>query len=209
MTVVPLQSKQEADVAAGILESLTKMKGNPKFIYTDDEGSFSSNAVKDILAKKKIEHIITRNHAPVAERAIRTFKDMLYKRIDDDIKKGKENVQWSDYIYPILLTSNNKNKHGSTGETPAVASKPDKQTEVKDSLEKKARMNRVYPELKVGDMVKIYTKRQRGDKERIPLFSSNRYEIQSIREKLGLKIYKANNKEYMRNEIMKLLGQFY
>jgi hypothetical protein len=52
-------------------------------------------------------------------------------------------------------------------------------------------------------MVKIYTKRQRGDKERIPLFSGNRYEIQGIREKLGLNIYKANNREYMRNEIMK------
>ena len=52
MTVVPLPSKQEADVAAGVLESLNKMGGSPKMIYTDDEGSFSSKAVKDILGKK-------------------------------------------------------------------------------------------------------------------------------------------------------------
>ena len=31
MVVIPLMSKQEADVASGILEALNKMKGTPNF----------------------------------------------------------------------------------------------------------------------------------------------------------------------------------
>ena len=31
--------------------------------------------------------------------AIRTIKDMIYKRYDDD---KKENKQWTDYLYPVL-----------------------------------------------------------------------------------------------------------
>ena len=106
MVGIPLVSKQEPDVAAGVLECLNKMKGSPKFIYTDNDGSCSSSAVKDILKEKNIEQIITRSHAPVAERAIRTFKSMMYKRIDADIKKDKS-TQWYEYIYPVLLTYNN------------------------------------------------------------------------------------------------------
>jgi hypothetical protein len=203
MTVVRLNSKQDGDVAAGILECLTKMKGSPKFIYTDDEGSFSSNAVNDILRGKKIEHIVSRNDAPVAERAIRTFKSMMYKRIDNDLKGGRESVQWTDYIYPTLLTYNNKNEHSSTQETPAEASKPEKQVDVKATLEGKAKRNRIYKTLNVGDMVKIYTKRTKAVKERVPLYSERRYPIESITVKQGLKFYRVNGREFMRNEILK------
>ena len=37
--VVPIASKQPADITAGIMEGLNKMGGKPKFIYSDDEGS--------------------------------------------------------------------------------------------------------------------------------------------------------------------------
>ena len=198
-------SKQEADVASGILEALNKMEDKPKFIYTDDEGSFSSVAVKDILKKRNITHIISRNHAPVAERAIRTFKDMLYKRIDNDINNGKNNIQWHTYIYiyPILLTQNNKNEHRSTGMTPAEATKSENETSVRIALETNAKRNRKYPTLEVGDKVKIFTKRKVGEKERVPIFPTNKYEVESIDKKHGLNFFTVNNRQYMRNELLK------
>jgi hypothetical protein len=204
MTVVPLPSKQEADVAAGVLECLNNMRGSPKMIYTDDEGSFSSKSMKDILAKKRITHVVSRNHAPVAERAIRTFKDMMYKRIDNDLKNGKKGIQWTEYVYPVLLTYNNKNEHNSTKETPAEAEKPEKRIDVKAELEARAKRNRRYPELAPGDMVKIYTKRTKAIKERVPLYSERRYPVESIETKHGLKFYRVNGRDFMRNELLKV-----
>ena len=43
---------------------------------------------------------------------------MLYKRIGND-----ENIQWTDYVYPILLTYNNKKIHNTTKFTPSDARK--------------------------------------------------------------------------------------
>ena len=37
--VVPIKSKEEDDIAAGILERMHKMGKKPENIYTDDEGT--------------------------------------------------------------------------------------------------------------------------------------------------------------------------
>ena len=86
-----------------------KMGKKPKIIYTDDEGALSKEAIQTYLKEQKIEHHRTRAHANFGERAIRTFKDMLYKRVEDDEKKGKSNIQWTDYIHEILLTEKQPN----------------------------------------------------------------------------------------------------
>ena len=39
--VVPIKSKNPADVIAGTMEGLEKMRAKPKIIYTDDEGSIN------------------------------------------------------------------------------------------------------------------------------------------------------------------------
>ena len=44
MVIVPIKSKNEGDVASGMIEALNKMKGRPKVSYTDDEKSFSTEA---------------------------------------------------------------------------------------------------------------------------------------------------------------------
>ena len=51
MVVIPLQGKSEADVAAGFMEGLPKMKKNPEVIYTDDETAFSSKEIQKNMAK--------------------------------------------------------------------------------------------------------------------------------------------------------------
>ena len=59
-------------------------------IYTDDEGALSKAAIQIYLKEQKIEHHRTRAHANVSERAIRILKEMLYKRVEADEKKGKK-----------------------------------------------------------------------------------------------------------------------
>ena len=49
---------------------------------------------------------------------VRALQAMLYKRIDHDIKQGKKNIQWTDYLNAVLLTHNDKLTHSPLGITP-------------------------------------------------------------------------------------------
>ena len=170
-TVVPIKSKQSADFLAGLMECLNNMKHKPTFIYSDNEGSLNSKDVVEYLKTKRIDVINTRNHAHFVERFIRTFKMMIRTRLNNDLKKGVGNVQWHNYIFPVLLTYNSKNEHRTTGMTPIEAAKEDKQPDVKAILEIKAKRNRQYPALAVGDRVKIMLKYDTVHKQHNPLYS--------------------------------------
>ena len=102
---------------------------------------------------QNIKHKITLNHAAVAERTIRTIKDMIYKRIED-IEKP-----WTDVLYSVLLTYNHKIIHSVTKFTPADAMKPVYEWMVKTHLEIQRRSTRKYPDVDVGDHVKTFRKK--------------------------------------------------
>ena len=203
MTVVPLKTKQDGDVLDGLSKAFENMKTFPKMLYTDDEGALNSNRIQKYFKDNNIKHIVTRGHAAVAERAIRTFKAMLYKRVEH---AKDDSVQWTDFIFEILLTYNNKLVHSTTGYTPSAARSKDNQKDVWINTYLKSKHNRVYPTLEVGDKVKIYRKKKNFEKERISVWSENAYEVESIIESFGLKLYKVTgmDKEYSRNELLKM-----
>lgn len=200
--VVPIASKQIPDFMAGLLECLAKMAKKPKFIMSDEEGAMNSNDVKAYLKKQSIEVIQTRSHAHFVERFIRTFKFMLRKRIDYDVQQGKENIQWIDYVFPILLTYNHKNEHSATNMTPAEAGKDDKELHVKFNLELKAKRDRKYPPIGVGSKVKILLKYNKFKKEHQPMYSDLKYDVEKIEERHGLKFYFVNGKQRLRSELL-------
>ena len=169
MHVVAIKGKKEEDLASGMIECLHKMGKKPKIIFTDDEAAMNKEAIQE----KNIEHHRTRAHPNFSERAIRTFKDLLYRRVEADQKKGKDNIQWTDYILEILLTYNNKMKHSATGFTPKDARKPSNELKVKLHLNMNAKRNRVYPEIEISDQVRIFRKKKPNEKERVGNFSKN------------------------------------
>ena len=206
MTVIPIKSKGEGDVASALIEAFKKMGGFPEILYTDDETALSTPAIQDYLKENKIEHHRTRNHPNFSERAIRTFKDMLYKRIEADEKKAKQSIQWVDYIFQILLTYNNKNKHSSTKFVPNEARKKKNEYEVKLTLELNAKNSRKYPSLEVGDEVKIMRKKTINEKERTSHWLKEIYTIKRIENKLGQKYYYVNDRPnpLLRHELLKV-----
>ena len=206
MHVVPISGKTEEDLASGITECIHKMGKKPKIVYTDDEGALSKESIQTYFKEQNIEHHITRAHPNFSERAIRTFKDLLYRRVEADEKKGKENIQWIDYIHEILLTYNNLMKHSATEMTPQEARKPSNEFKVSLNLANKAKKNRMYPELEKGDEVKIFKKRKPNEKERVGNWSKNIYTVERIDEKLGQKYYFVNGMEraYLRFELLKV-----
>ena len=159
MVVVPISSKGEGDIASGMMEALKKMNGKPELLYTDDETALNTQAIQDYLKEQGIAHHRTRGHPNFSERAIRTYKDMLYKRVEADEKKGKENIQWIDYNLEILLTYNDKMIHSSIKMTPKQATKQKDNLKAKVNMTLQATKTRRYPEISTGDKVKIYRKK--------------------------------------------------
>ena len=206
MHVVPLRGKKEEDLASGMIECLNKMGKKPEIIYTDDEGAMNKEAIQKYLKDENIEHHRTRAHPNFSERAIRTFQDMLYKRIEADEKKAKDNIQWTDYIHEILLTYSNQTKHSATEFTPKEARKPCNELKVRLNLTMKGKKNRVYPELDVGDEVKIFRKRKPNETERVGNYSQNIYTIDKVENKLGQKYYYVEgiDRQYLRFELLKV-----
>jgi hypothetical protein len=212
--VIPISSKETGDIASGVIEGINKMGKKPDIIYTDDEGALSTTAMKEYFEKQKIKHIITRSNAWFAERFIRTFKSALFKRVENSKKdaasqrnaKGVDNVQWTDFIFEILLTYNNKIKHSATGFTPSDAKKKGNETDVKLNLLNMKKHDRRYPLLSIGDKVKIYRKKEPGEKERTSNWSSNTYEVETISKSHGQTCFKVEGmaREYSRHEILKV-----
>ena len=79
--------------------------------------------------------------------------------------------------------------------------------EVKQNLEEKRVSTRKYPNIIVGDNVRLYHKKKQLDKERVALWSDIIYKVDEIVVSKRQKMYKINNgKEhrYMRHELLKI-----
>ena len=127
MTVVPLKSKLADDVFVGIKEAFSTMGKSQDVSYTDDERSSHSKQAEQFYKEKSIDHLVTRGHAPYAERAIRTIKSMIYKRIEK-----QPDAKWysAEILSNALVAYNYKTKPDVTNMTPAEATKPSNHFEV-------------------------------------------------------------------------------
>ena len=81
-TVITLPSKRHEDLLSGLMEGFKTLGGKPKSIFTDAEGGLTEKSVQQWFKDENINFIITRTHAAIVERCIRTIKDMLNKRIE-------------------------------------------------------------------------------------------------------------------------------
>lgn len=204
--VVPIKTKNGEDVLEATKEALGKMGKKPKMIYTDDERAIAGEDFKDYVEGEGITLHRTRGHPAFAERFIRTYKDMLFKRVEADEKKGKANIQWVDYNLEIMLTYNDKMKHSATGMTPKEARKDKNEFRAMLNVASKAKKERIYPTLEVGDKVKIMRKKAITEKERTSHWLNGYYVVQEIAEKLNQKYYKLTDypRLLMRHELLKI-----
>ena len=82
--VVPIDGRTPVAIIEATKEALKKMGKKSKIIYTDDERGIASQEFNDFIEGEGIELYRTRGHPAFAERMIRTFKDMLFKRVEAD-----------------------------------------------------------------------------------------------------------------------------
>ena len=110
-----------------------------------------------------------------------------------------------------MLKYNYKTIHSSTGLTPAEADKKENQFYVKLNLELNRINKRRYPDFNVDDNVKVYKKKDKLDKEHIPVWLNKVYKEENITTKFGQKYYQLegytqNGKKVplLRHEILKV-----
>ncbi len=196
--VVMIASKQVPDVSAGIMEAMGKMGGKPKTIYADQEGAWTSTLILKYFEEQGIRFLMTQTHAPVAERQIRTIKNMIYPRT------AKTRQGWWEVIDQVLITYNYKMVHSVTKMTPNEARHPASSLTVKFNLEMKRRNTRTYPAIDVGDRVRIFKKKDKLDKERVSNWLPTIFVVAAIEEDEGQKFYKlvGRPKVLMRHELL-------
>jgi hypothetical protein len=203
ITVVPLKTKQPEDMLDGLKTGFENMGKSPKSIYSDDEGSFNSKLLQEYFKNNNIQHIVTRGHAPYAERGIRTVKSLIYRRIE---ASKDNNIQWTDtkILANSLTTYNYIMKSRTHGKTPNEARDKKNTLDVKLLLEARKINKRKYPDIKVGDLVRVYTKKPNFSKERVPVWSENRFKVDKIEEKKGQGFYYLEGRErpLLRHEIL-------
>ena len=206
MWVIPIENKFTPEIIRAMGE-IIKVMGKPKKIYSDDEpGMDKSIEFPKWLKEHNIIQIVTRSHANTAERAIRTFKDLLTRRIESkEIEPGE--VWYNDNIlYAILLKYNLRMVNRTIGLTPNEATKSKNEAHVRAMLELNAIRKRKYPEIKVGDRVKIYKKKKTFEKERISVWTELSYEVEDIKDEKGQEFYflSGHDKPLLRHELLKV-----
>lgn len=106
-------------IGQGFERIFKQMNGTPYFIWTDGEGAIYSHKIQDYLAE---EHDITtyqtygKVHNPVAERVIRTLKEIVEK-VKVPLRKKNPKMPL-EKIFELAVEIYNKTPHGSTGQRP-------------------------------------------------------------------------------------------
>ena len=199
---VPIKSK-DASECTNALKEILKNMGTFKILYTDGEPAFESKSFIRILNKYKIHHIISSAPSGMAERAVKTFKDMIASRVNGlDLDKEK----WIDLLQDVLYQYN-RQVHRTIGMTPIDAQLAENRTKVLSSIRKHAKFNRVYEPIHVGDTVRTYIKKTSFSKGSDPRFSETLYKVTDINTNSnGDEEYTLNskNKAYLRHELRKV-----
>ena len=200
--VIPMKNRDGVSVLPALKESFKKM-GFPMSIYSDDDGAFQT-VVSKFFKDEGINHIITRTHANVAERFIRTLKNMIHDRVRFN-KAG-----WTSML-PSVLKKYNNTKHSSTKLTPNEAHDDKNHMDVRVNLTRREKNTRKYEEINENDTVKIFTK-GKGNytdrKEYVSRWSKANYKVKKIEyDSTGNRTYLVeglNKKQFLRHEILKV-----
>lgn len=202
INVVPLKTKQSDEVLDAIKKAFRSMGKPPEMIYSDDEFAFHSPEAEAYYKENLIKHIITRGHASYGERAIRTIKAMMHKRMEIN---SEFNWYDPDILSNALVNYNYKMKNSVTGMTPSEAKNPRNIFEVKANLEIHRISKRKYPDIAVDDEVRIYKKKKNFAKERTGIWSENKYKVEMIEHSHGQNFYhvSGHDKPLLRHEVLK------
>ena len=213
-TIIPITNNDGPKLLEALKEAIRKMGGPPKTIFSDEEGGMTTKLLRDYLEEHHIRYVTTKHHAGLAERTIRTLKAMIYARIDSAKTRDNVKKRWVEVLYPALLTYNHVDIQSTIKMTPDDARKPQNHLQAKLNLELKRVNSRVYPEIHVGDYVRIRKKKDKLDKERVPMWTTDKHRVERIHESMGQKFHNVplrpgeglRPKDLIRSDVLLVAG---
>jgi len=198
--VVGMQKRDNKQGKYAMEDCFRKM-GSPSYVYSDKGGEFTNQAFKDLLKANGSDQVFTMSHANFAERFIRTLKQYMVKKTEET---GK---QWT-FLLSGFLQAYNSESRPATGMTPNEASLDKNSADVRISLLLNAKRDRKYPQLNVGDRVRIMDKqggKYGSSKITSSKWSKDTHTISSIEMSLNMQHYKIDWKGiFLRHELLKV-----
>lgn len=212
LDVVPIENKRPEECVRALNIVIEKMH-TPQYAYTDDGGEFKG-AFEERLKYYFIEHIATRAHAPFAERVIRTLREGLSARLAaSKTPKG----YWWRFVDPVVKQYN-ETTHVTTGEAPndihhlTMEEDKDLIEELRDRIAGKGKSDRKYPQINVGDHVKVMRKPGKYGEHKIGFvaWSKDAYRVGRIEYQDGEALFylegSLDSRPYRLHEILKVKG---
>ena len=157
-SAVPLASKT-APAAATAWRQIIRDLGIPSYVYTDDGTEFKAE-FKQKLDYFDIDKVVSRGHAYFVERAIRTLKEALVRRISAGLAARN---RWYQLLPDVLAQYNNR-AHAGTGVTPNQAyTNPAQAERARQTMIAQAKRGAPpRQQLAVGDRVRVRVKPREG-----------------------------------------------
>jgi hypothetical protein len=92
----------------------------------------------------------------------------------------KFGTKWWNELPRVLNVYNKVSKHRSIGMSPLLATEKKNEDDVRLNLELNRKQGRKYPPIQEGDRVRIYKKKQLGEKENVPPWTKDTWKVTSV-----------------------------
>ncbi len=121
------------------------------------------------FVQKWIKNVVTRQHASIAERAIRTIKKRLNDKLESDNKFPDLDPKsyLANHYREVVKWSGEQHVQRTIIMTPDDAGRDQYEFDFKTNLETDAVHRRTYPEIAAGDGARSFRKKKVREKERI------------------------------------------
>ena len=195
---VPVRGKTPDLLVAAMQEVLDKI-GVPKQVYSDYEGSFDSPAWNVLMNANGIKMVQTVGSANTVERLNRTLKGMLQTRLD---AQGLSRHLWVQELGPILRKYNSS-LHSTIEMSPNEARLPANELLVGFNIAKHAVKKRRYPDLSVGDRVRVMLSKDPKRKGYMPRWSTEVFRV-AFEQDGDFRVTDSKRRVYHRHELLKV-----
>ena len=203
--VIPMKDKTGPTTQSAIMQGMTQMNPHkrPKRIYCDNERVIQFD-LATLMKELGIALYVTKHGAMINERFNRTFKNMIWKRLKNS---NKPKTKWREFLDDVLDVYNNQMVSAATGMTPAEARKKENTLQVKINLEMQRHTTKKYPDISVGDNVKIFfKKRTQNKKENVSNWSERKHKVERTSQSFGQTYYHLQNhpRAHLRHDLLKV-----
>ena len=195
---VPMRRKTADSLISATSEVFEKI-GTPKQLYSDYEGAFESPAWRRFLNERGVKMVQSVSGAQKVERFNRTLKAMLQTRLD---AKDLSRDQWLEELGPILKKYN-ATPHETIEMAPNDAARPENELVVAFNLAKNAVKKRRYPNLSVGDRVRVLLAKDPKRKGYEPRWSTGTFRVYGLQSGNFL-VDDGKRRVYHRHELLRI-----